>query len=179
MYLRTLSFEWLLLGFILLGLRLCKTPFRAVLGERWRSARAFTEDLGLGVLFLFFSLTIGTLFLAHGHGSADPAVRFLLPVTAAEKALWILLALTAGICEEAIFRGYLQRQFTAWTGSAAVAIILQALVFGAGHIYQGFLRTIPIAMLGLMLGTLARWRKTVRPGMITHALQDSLAVFVR
>ena len=175
MYLRTICFEWLLLGFVLIGLWLRKVPFRAVLGERWRSARAFAVDLGLGALFLFFSILMAGLF-SHGHGGADGAVRFLLPSTPEEKGLWVLLCLTAGICEEAINRGYLQRQFSAWSGSATAGIILQALVFGACHAYQGFLRTIPIALLGLLLGILTHWRKTVRPGMITHFLQDMLAL---
>lgn len=179
LYLRTMAFEWAVLGFILLGLWLRKVPFRAVLGERWSSASAFGRDLGLGLLFLVCSLFISVVFISHGHGSNDPAVRYLLPATAVEKMLWILLSLTAGICEEAINRGYLQRQFNAWTRSAAVGIILQALVFGALHLYQGFLRTIPITMLGLLLGVLTYWRKTVRPGMITHFVQDALAVFVK
>jgi CAAX protease family protein len=179
LYLRTLSFEWALLVFVLLGLWLRKVPFRVVLGERWTSAKAFARDFGLGLLFLFFSLLISVVFVSHGHGSQDPAVRFMLPFTPAEKAVWILLSLTAGICEEAVMRGYLQRQFSAWSRNAAVGIILQALVFGACHAYQGFLRTIPIAMLGVILGVLAYWRKTVRPGMITHSLQDALGVFAR
>jgi len=178
LYLRTLTFEWSLLGFVLFGLWLRKTPFRAVLGVRWRSLGAFGRDSGLGVLFLFGALMISTVLIAHGHSSADPAVRFLLPVSGTEKALWILISLTAGICEEAVNRGYLQLQFTAWTRSAAIGIVLQALIFGALHAYQGFARTIPIGMLGLLLGVLTWWRKTVRPGMITHALQDSLAVFL-
>src|SRR5215813_11010871 len=46
MYLGTMCFEWLMLGFVLLGLWLRKVPFRAVLGEGWKSARAFAVDLG-------------------------------------------------------------------------------------------------------------------------------------
>jgi len=178
MYLRTMCFEWLMLGFVLLGLWLRKVPFRAVLGERWRSARAFAVDLGLGVLFLFLSILMAAFF-SHGHARADQTVRFLLPSAPEEKALWVLLCLTAGICEEAIYRGYLQRQFSGWSRSATAGIVLQALVFGASHAYQGFLKTIPITLLGVLLGILTQWRKTVRPGMMTHFLQDMLALFVR
>lgn len=178
MYLRTMLFEWLLLGFVLVGLRLRKVPFAAVLGQRWRSAKAFAVDLGLGALFLFLSILMAAAF-SHGQSGADQAVRFLLPSTAAERWLWVLLCLTAGICEEAVNRGYLQKQFSAWTRSATVGIILQALVFGACHAYQGFRKTIPIALLGVLLGILTQWRKTVRPGMITHFLQDMLGLFAR
>src|SRR5437016_5505742 len=73
-YLRTMCFEWLLLGFVLAGLWLRKVPFRAVLGERWRSARCFAVDFGLGVLFLGFSIMMAAFF-PHGREGADQAVR--------------------------------------------------------------------------------------------------------
>src|SRR5215472_17009248 len=56
LYLRSMPFEWLLLGFVLFGLWLRKTPFRVVLGERWRSIGQVAQDLGLGIVFLVGSL---------------------------------------------------------------------------------------------------------------------------
>jgi hypothetical protein len=85
------------------------------------------------------------------------------------------VALTGGICEEALFRGYLQRQLIAFTGSVPVGLILSAIVFGAGHAYQGVRSAALIAIYGLMFGLLAEWRKSVRPGMIAHAWQDTLS----
>jgi membrane protease YdiL (CAAX protease family) len=88
--------------------------------------------------------------------------------------LWIALSVTAGICEEAIFRGYLQPQFMALTRNAPAGILLAAVVFGAAHAYQGYKMIILIAFYGAMFGGLAYWRGSVRPGMIAHAWQDSL-----
>jgi uncharacterized protein len=82
---------------------------------------------------------------------------------------------TAGICEEAIFRSYLQKQFTAWTGNETAGLFLSAAAFGAGHGYQGAKATVVLAAYGLMFGILAQRRKSLRPGMITHALHDTLA----
>ena len=59
------------------------------------------------------------------------------PPARLEMFLWILLSVTAGICEETIFRGYLQKQLHAWLKSAPIAVVLSAAAFGAGHIYQG------------------------------------------
>jgi membrane protease YdiL (CAAX protease family) len=84
------------------------------------------------------------------------------------------LALTAGICEETIFRGYLQRQFTAWTRNAAAGIVLQGVVFGAAHAYQGLNQVILIAVYGCLFGLLALWRKSLRPGMMAHFVQDAI-----
>jgi hypothetical protein len=47
------------------------------------------------------------------------------------------VAITAGICEEIVYRGYLQRQLSAFTGSLPIAVCLQAAIFGAAHLYQG------------------------------------------
>jgi uncharacterized protein len=88
--------------------------------------------------------------------------------------VWIALSVTAGICEETVFRGYLQRQFTAPTKSAPAGILLSAVAFGAAHAYQGFRIVILIGLCGALFGILAYWRGSVRPGMIAHTWQDSL-----
>jgi uncharacterized protein len=77
--------------------------------------------------------------------------------------------------EEIIFRGYLQRQFSALTGNAYIAIVIQAAVFGASHGYEGTRRMIVIFVFGAMFGFLALWRRSLRPGMMAHALHDSAA----
>ena len=77
--------------------------------------------------------------------------------------------------EELIFRGYLQKQFHAASGNALVGIIAQALLFGAGHGYQGVKSMLVIGVFGALFGALAFWRRSLRPGMIAHAWQDFLA----
>jgi membrane protease YdiL (CAAX protease family) len=96
-----------------------------------------------------------------------------MPQRGVELAWWIALSITAGMCEETVFRGYLQRQFLAMTKSAPIAILLSAATFGAAHAYQGFRMVILIGLFGAMFGLLAHWRGNVRPGMIAHAWQDS------
>ncbi|MBZ5696872.1 MAG: CPBP family intramembrane metalloprotease [Acidobacteriia bacterium] len=85
------------------------------------------------------------------------------------------LAMTAGFCEEILFRGYLQRQFLALTGRIEVAVALQAVVFGMAHTYQGWKGAVTIGVYGALFGVLAVVRKSLRPGMMQHAFQDSLA----
>jgi membrane protease YdiL (CAAX protease family) len=177
-YDRTIIVEWLLLGLVVAGVLLHGSPVAAVLGERWRSVKHLISDLGIGLAFLVVSIAVLSVLSGHGKGP-DAATSFLLPQTQFERTLWIIMALTAGICEEALFRGYFQRQFMALTNSAAVGIGLSAVAFGAAHAYQGWRHAIQIALLGAMLGGLAFWRKSLRPGMISHATQDVLAILVR
>src|SRR5262249_51346613 len=47
----------------------------------------------------------------------------------------VSLAATCGFCEELVFRGYLTQQFSAWTGSRVLAVVLQGVVFGLAHGY--------------------------------------------
>ena len=178
LYERTILAEWLMFGLMIVGVWLAGSPLIDVLGERWRSVRAFLLDVGIAVMFLAGSVVITSLVgaLLGSHGNNE-AARLLRPHGSREIITWIALSLTAGICEEAIFRGYLQRQFIALTKSVPAAILLSAAAFGAAHSYQGYRGVIQISLLGVMLGSLAYWRKTVRPGMISHALQDTLAIF--
>jgi membrane protease YdiL (CAAX protease family) len=86
------------------------------------------------------------------------------------------MSMTAGFCEELVFRGYFQKQFLALTRSAAFAVLAQAVLFGICHWYQGVKQVILISALGALYGILAQWRKSLRPGMISHAWSDVLVV---
>ncbi len=72
-------------------------------------------------------------------------------------------------CEEILYRGYLLRQFRALTGSPAIALLLQAVVFAMGHISLGMAFTISVSLLALCLGALALWQKSLVLGMVIHA----------
>jgi membrane protease YdiL (CAAX protease family) len=178
MYERTILVEWLVLALVIAGVRLHGSPLTTVFGERWRSLRQVFTDVGIGLVFLIVSIIVLSVLGGHNKGP-DASTAFLFPHGSAEISMWILVSLTAGICEEGLYRGYLQRQFTAFTKSAAIGIALSAAAFGAAHAYQGWRHAIQIAALGAMLGALAYWRGTVRPGMISHAAQDILAIFIR
>jgi membrane protease YdiL (CAAX protease family) len=178
LYERTIMFEWLVLGLVLVGVWLSGSSLLTVLGDRWRSARQFLRDVGIGLLFLIVTILVTSIVGSHG-GTGDKATQFLLPQGGRELALWIVLSITAGICEEAVYRGYLQKQFMALTRSVPAGIVLSALAFGAAHSYQGFARASLIGVMGAMGGILAYWCRSVRPGIIAHALQDVLGGFVR
>jgi len=84
----------------------------------------------------------------------------------------------AGFCEEVAFRGYFQKHFEAMTGSSAVGVILQSILFGMSHDYQGLRAIIMIILFGLLHGVLAFWRTSLRPGMILHACLDIYAGYL-
>jgi uncharacterized protein len=179
LYVITLLFEWLLFGFAVWGVRRHGAPLSLVLGKRWQSAKQFFRDIGLAFGFWIVALIIlrGAAWLL-GVNTENKVLLSFLPRSRVEIAVWLVVAATAGICEETLFRGYLQRQFIALTRNAPAGIILSALLFGAAHIYQGLRMVGVIAVFGSLFGILAYWRKSTRPGMITHAWQDALSGIV-
>ena len=181
-YLLTLAWEYLLVGYILWGARKKGVTLREIVGGRWKSPENLLIDVAIA--FAFWMVAAGTLAaLSFALGLASPSqvaeakkqLGALLPESGLELALWLVLSATAGFCEEIMFRGYLQQQFRAATRSTAAAIVLQAVVFGIAHAYQGGRRIILIAVYGALFGMLAAWRKSLRPGMIGHAMQDSFS----
>lgn len=179
-YLRTILQEWLLLGFVLLGVKLSGAPFSTVLGDRWSSLGQLLRDVGIGAAFLVVSMLVVNIvgpLLGMKHDNS--AILYMLPHGQLETALWFVIAISAGICEEAVYRGYLQRQFTAFTKNVPLGILLSALAFGLSHSYQGFSRAAVIVIGGVLSGALAHWRKTVRPGMFAHAFQDLLPLVIK
>jgi uncharacterized protein len=173
-YVATLFYEWLLFVLVVVGVRRSGASVLVVLGDHWRSIRQVLRDIGIAAGFWIVSWMLlwvsGWLLRTAALGRNVS----MLPDRGIELTLWIALSVTAGICEETIFRGYLQRQFMALTNSAPAGILLSAAAFGAAHAYQGFRMVILIGLYGAMFGILAYWRGSVRPGMIAHGWQDSL-----
>jgi membrane protease YdiL (CAAX protease family) len=176
LYIQTFAFEWLLAAYVAWGVRRRGVPLSSIFGERWAGPGAMWRDVRAAAGFWIVSLiALGLLSHVLGITNQRASTRFLLPEGAVETAMWVALSITAGICEEAIFRGYLQRQFLALTGQAAAAIALSAIVFAAGHAYQGARGAVLIGCYGAMFGVLAHRRQSVRPGMIAHSFQDTIS----
>jgi len=179
-YAFTIGFEFFLLFLVWIGLRLRQVRFSDLIGGRWTKPEDFLIDVGIAAAYWVIAiLVLAGLGLALGLAKGPQAqeakklIEALGPHSLPALGVFVLLSTVAGFVEEIIFRGYLQRQFLAITGSAYAAIALQAVVFGAGHGYEGTRRMILIFVYGMMFGLLAQWRKSLRPGMMAHAWHDS------
>jgi membrane protease YdiL (CAAX protease family) len=174
-YTLALGEEWLVVLVIWLWLHFHHLPLATLVSSCWRGARAFFRDLGIAVGFLIVEMPLMSAVSRIFHLNFDATA--MLPHSPLELAFWIVLATTAGFCEELIFRGYLTHQFAGWignrTGGPLLAICLQGIVFGLVHAYQGKVMIL-IIMIGWLFGALAWWRRSLLPGMLAHGLQDSL-----
>ncbi len=178
--------QLILILLIWFGIRLRGVRMRDLIGGRWKTVEAFLLDVALAVGFWITSLlllfgirvALGTIDLHNMQKSVDDTVRLLGPMaphTYLEAGLFVLLSVSAGLFEEIIFRGYLQRQFVALGRNAIFGIVASGIIFGLAHKYQGTRMMIAIGIFGIFFGILAHLRKSLRPGMMAHAFQDSIA----
>lgn len=173
-YLVVILTEWTTVAFIWWGLSRQGVRMTDLVGGSWARPVHFLRDLVLGIAFILIfggAVLQGLAYLLKVV--PPPALHAIMPQTRSEMILWVLMSLTAGFCEEVIFRGYLQRQFSAFTHSVMAGIALQAIAFGLCHGYQGWKLMSLIAVYGACFGLLAHWRCSLRPGMLGHALQDT------
>jgi CAAX protease family protein len=176
-YITVLLQEWLVVFLIWLAVKRRGLSIRSLVSGRWQTLGAFFRDLGLAVGFLIVVVPlIGVLVHLIGEDATNNVAN-ITPKTILELVVWLGLAATGGFCEELTFRGYLSRQFSAWSRSPVLAIILQGAVFGLAHGYYEKVMVF-IMVQGWLLGLLAYWRKSLRPGMLAHGLQDAIGGIV-
>ena len=174
-YLSAMAMEWGLVLYVWRGgLRRSGTKLSALIGGKWASAKDVGVDCGLA-LGLLAGWTLISMAWNRWFGAGHAAsIQSYLPQRALEILLWIGVSISAGFCEELVFRGYFQKQFESFTHSRWLALLLQAVLFGIGHGYQGIEACLKIACFGGLFGLLALWRKSLRPGMVAHAWTDIL-----
>jgi membrane protease YdiL (CAAX protease family) len=99
-----------------------------------------------------------------------------MPETRGELAYYAILALSAAICEEVMFRGflirYLQTLFSASEIATPLAIALPGIAFGISHWSQGAWSVIKIVVLAGFFGTLFVLTSSLLVPMALHAAVD-------
>ena len=172
--------EWLLVLYVWAGVRRKGGHMNDLIGHRWRSWRDVLADAAIAIPFWALWTAVARIsWQILGPSSGRSANLNFPPRGARDIAIWIAASLTAGFCEEVIFRGYLQKQFFALTSSVAFAVAAQALLFGVGHIYQGYKAVGVVSILGVLYGALAQWRASLLPGMLSHAWSDIFEGYVK
>jgi membrane protease YdiL (CAAX protease family) len=101
-----------------------------------------------------------------------------MPENGREMAHFCLIALSAGVGEEIVFRGYLisyLRHFTGqtWPG-LAVAITAPAVIFGLAHLYQGRVKSLKITAVAIAFGAIYILTGSLWIPIALHVLIDLL-----
>ena len=102
----------------------------------------------------------------------------LMPRSRRELGWFYGLSLSAGFCEEVLFRGFLVAVLTPALGFWGAALV-STLAFGYGHIYQGglygFVRT---ATVGAVMMLIVYLSGSIWPAVLLHAVIDLTGGFI-
>jgi membrane protease YdiL (CAAX protease family) len=177
-YLVALAGMWFLVVYTLMGLRREGLHWRQIIdASPWTVRGVCIYALVAVAMFIVWSIFgLITRPLLRLDPDQVRNIMVLLPGTMAERSLWVALSLSAGFCEEFIYRGYFLRQFQHFTGSIVAAIVLQAVCYGIAHAALPFRIVVLVTCLGILFGSVAAWRRTLVPGMLMHAALDLLAL---
>lgn len=168
--------EWLFVIGVALVLWRRRSSFRDI--GVWR----FGNWRGWLIALLFAALSIG--------GNLRFLPRMGVPISNAFLPQGVhfvgalMMGITAGFCEEVLFRAFLMSEFAAAGHSKFMQVLLPGIAFGlshAGYLNQGFFPwlgiAVPTAFLGMMWGVsyLVGGRSLV-PAIVAHFLNDATAL---
>lgn len=135
------------------------------------------------ILVLVTGFTVITLATALGYPPSQSAVLTQQPESLPGFLLDIIFGVWIGaaIGEELFFRGLLLSKFTTLFGRGRLALVLailsQAIWFGAGHASQGASGMVMTGIIGAVVGTyfVTRGRRALIPLMIGHGFVDTMS----
>lgn len=167
--------QWIPLGVVLALWASRGRPFTAL-------GLGLGSPLGLGIGLALAAAVVVLFALQHRALLARPeklplvlrqmgSALPLIPHTPGELRGFKLLSITAGICEEVMYRGYIWWYLAVWTGPWAGAL-LSAVLFGAGHLYMDRKAAVRAGIVGAVMAGIVLGCGSLWPAMIIHAAID-------
>jgi membrane protease YdiL (CAAX protease family) len=134
---------------------------------------------GFGIAFAVGSL-LQVVLVRRSATAREKILRgfrrfaFILPVTREERAWFALVSVTAGICEEVLYRGFLIRYLSdgPWHAGLWIALAVASVSFGLGHGYQGLPGIIGTTLVGGVMAVIFLASGSLWLPMALHAIID-------
>ncbi len=168
-----LALHWLTFAvMILVVLRIERLPLTSI---GVRSVRWWTIPFGV-LAGIVITLASGLLVKVLGlHADASyVALLQTLPLV-----LRILLAVTAGVFEETLYRGYAFERLATATGSRWIAAACTVVVFTVTHAPAvGWSHLLPVGIVASLVTLLYLWRRDLVLNMVAHATIDAIGLLV-
>lgn len=150
----------------------------------WLLSKPVAQALAFILLVMYFALAFAPALhcamrpkARQKYSGAMRPLQYMLPISDIERRWWVLLSISAGVCEEVFFRGFLPQFLQGqlhggWNLSPTGAWLLASLLFGACHFYQGVAGIVRTALAGLMFSLLAIFSGSLLLPMVLHVLVD-------
>jgi CAAX protease family protein len=99
----------------------------------------------------------------------------ILPQTTIELLPYLALAITAGLCEEFLYRGFAMAVLSRLGLQSSAVVLLSAILFGLAHSYQGRGGVVMTLLIGLALGASRIAYDSLVPAIFWHSAVDVVA----
>lgn len=126
-------------------------------------------------------IVIGSLLIVLRSAGIDPGSQHpdvVSPATMKERWFWIFMSLTAGFCEELVYRGFAIRALQGHNIHILIAVCIAtfSFVFMHGVSVLALVPFVIIYVMGLIFSLLFLWRRSLVPGICLHTLFDLMSI---
>jgi uncharacterized protein len=106
--------------------------------------------------------------------AALKSFSYFFPATWTERRWWVFVCITAGVCEEVLFRGFMLHYLHVfpWTLNLTLALLISSVIFGFNHLYQGAGGVAGTAIAGVLFGLLFLLTGNLLLPIILHFVMD-------
>jgi membrane protease YdiL (CAAX protease family) len=111
----------------------------------------------------------------EARGPLPALAERILPQSTMEMLPYLALAITAGLCEEFLYRGFAMAVLLHVGLQAWVVVLLTSVLFGLAHSYQGRGGMVMTLLIGLVLGTSRIAYDSLVPAIFWHSAVDVVA----
>lgn len=148
----------------------------ADLGLRVGTAKRLVGGLAAAALYVVFALRQRSALIGQQHllikvSESFTDVTTLMPTSANERWTFRAMSITAGICEEIFFRGFVFWYLASYAGTIA-AVLGSALLFGFDHRYLGAKYVLRTAIGGVAFALLVVLSGSLWAAIIVHTTAD-------
>ena len=109
------------------------------------------------------------------RGPLHALAERILPQSRMELIPFFALAVTAGLCEEFLYRGFAMAVLSRTGLPTAAVVVLSSVLFGMAHLYQGRAGFVSTSVLGILLGVSRAALDSLLPVVVWHVSVDVVA----
>ena len=176
LYLSTIAFQWVAVAVILWRCRAHDLSWAALGVTLPYPMRSLAVAAGLSIILVFnqvYAIRRVATLPYESRGIVPKLAEKLLPKTSSESWAGFLLVLTVALCEEFIYRGFVEAIFAGvFLGSALAGAVISAALFSSAHMYQGRKGLITTFAVGLIFSAARIWTGSLLPSVIIHFAVD-------
>lgn len=156
-----------------------------ILGLKWpvfSSLSIYLIALLLGIYLV--DTAISTYQFTKGKKVDDEQMTSIMPSNWADFSHFSFLAISAGVCEEVVFRGFLINYISEVLPTSQyitiLSILIPGIIFSVSHFYQGFLNVFKIFSLSILFGSIFLITESLLVVILLHIFVDLIsgAIFV-